>query len=153
MAKAEKKESDKKKTKLSFKAKFLLLLGLVFSIVLLQQSTVLLMIGLLPSFVALIVDNTASKSWAKTVFCFNLAGMLPTVAEIIFTGTGGALQTHLADMNMWLMSYAAAGMAWVCIWLGPRLARYWLNIYATYRIEKHTAKMQQLDKEWGITGG
>lgn len=152
MAKAEKnKETKKQSRKLSFKAKLLIFLGLIGSVLLIQQSTVLLLIGLLPSFVALIVDTTATRAWAKTVFCFNLAGMMPTIAEIIFTGTGGALQSHVNDMNMWFMAYSAAAAAWVIIWIGPRIALYWLKVYADYRIERHLAKMQQIDKEWGIT--
>lgn len=141
----------KKKNKLSFKAKFMLLISLVGSIFLFQQSTVLLLIGLLPSFVALIVDTTATKSWTKTVFCFNLAGIMPTMADIIFTSTGNALESRINDMNMWLMAYSAAGAAWVFIWLGPRIAHAWLSVYAENSIERHLAKMKQIDDEWNVS--
>lgn len=145
----EKAEKTAPKNKLSIKSKLLLFLALAGCIFMFRQSTVLLLIGLLPALVALIVDTTSSRAWAKTVFCFNLAGIMPTMAEIFFTGSGGNLD-RIGDMNMWLMAYSAAGAAWLIIWLSPIIAGFWLDIYADYRIERHSAKMAQLDEEWNI---
>jgi uncharacterized membrane protein len=144
-------QKKKKKNKLRFKTKLMLFISLIGSIFLFQQSTVLLLIGLLPAFVALIVDTTATKSWTKTVFCFNLAGIMPTMAEIAFTSTGSALQSRISDMNMWLMAYSAAGAAWLFIWLGPHIAHAWLSVYAKQSIDHHLAKMKQIDVEWNIS--
>lgn len=153
---AKKEKPAKTKTgggyKLSGKAKFLMMLGTIGSIILLQQSTVMLLIGMLPAIVAIIVDNTHGKSWAKTVFCFNLAGLLPALLDV-YIGDGNtmaSLQLHMGDMTMWLTTYGAAGMGWVVIWLSPLIAEQYLQYYYRSCITSCKRKMARLDEEWSI---
>ncbi len=152
MSKEKKATAQKnEKPKMSFKAKFLLFLGMIACIYFFRQNTVLLLIGLLPSIVALFVDQTPFRSWTKTVFCFNLSGMLPTMITILFTSKATSLSGHVGDMNMWLLAYSAAALAWIVIWVAPRLTHQWIKINTAYTIERHLSKIAKLDEEWNIS--
>jgi hypothetical protein len=149
---AKKEKTNKSSSGLRFKTKLLLFIGLIGSIVLLKQSTMFMLVGLLPAIVALIVDTTPKKSWAKAVFCFNFAGILPPLLNLVIAegNSPKALQLYMGDMSLWLQTYSAAGMAWVFIWLNPIIAEKLLRFYHQARIEKHQKKLQQIDEEWNV---
>jgi hypothetical protein len=153
MSKKEKTTKAKSSgSKTSGKNKFLFLLCSVGAIAILKQSVVMLLIGMLPAIVAMIVDNTHGKSWAKTVFCFNLAGLLPSLLEV-YIGEGNsmnALQTHMSDMGVWLIAYGCAGLAWLVIGICPLISEKFLGYYAQNRIASYQRKMEKLDAEWSI---
>lgn len=138
--------------KLTAKAKLLIMIFTIGAIIVLQQSSIMLLVGMLPAFVALIVDNTHGKSWAKTVFCFNMAGLLPALLEV-YIGDGNtlrSLQAHMGDMTMWLIAYGMAGMGWVVIWLSPLAAEQFLKLFTQSSIANCQRKMARLDAEWNI---
>lgn len=147
------KKGKKEKKKGGFVGKLKALFLIAGAIFLLRQSVIMLMVGLLPAFVAYIVDTTNGKSWFKTVFCFNLAGLLPYLAEVYFEkgNSASAMQSQMGDFTMWLVVYLSAGLAWVFIWLCPKVALLCLRGYHEYKAEEHTKKFERLKKEWGIT--
>jgi hypothetical protein len=138
--------------KMSGKSKLILLLFVIASILLLKQSAMLLLIGMLPAIVALIVDTTARKSWAKTVFCFNFSGILPYVVDIYLGGSNSlsSLEESMGDMTMWLVTYGSAGAAWIVIWFCPIIMETWLRYYHQFRVEQHLKRSAKLDEEWDI---
>lgn len=158
MAKKEKAEKTKaaKPTghKLSGKTKLMLFILLVGSIAILRQSVVMLLIGMLPAIVAIIVDNTHNKAWAKTVFCFNLAGLLPSLLEVYISAGNSmtALQNSMSNMTVWLVAYGAAGAAWVVIWAAPMIAEKFLEAYCKTSIATYKRKIEKLDEEWNVSG-
>ncbi len=145
-------KSGSKPKKGGFASKLRLLLLSTIAVLVLQQSVIMLLIGMLPSFVAYIVDNTNSRSWFKTVFCFNLAAMLPYLAELYFDegNSSAAMQAQMGDFTMWLLIYSSAGLAWVVIWACPKIAAIYLKSYHDLRAQEHRRKFQRLKEEWGI---
>ena len=147
------KDKEKKpKKKGSFKQKLKVFLFVGAAVFFLKQSVIMLMVGLLPAFVAYIVDKTYSNSWFKTVFCFNLAAMLPYIAEVYFeqNNSASAMQAQMGDFFMWFVVYLSAGFAWVLIWACPQFAMLYLKGYHEYKAEEHRRKFDKLKKEWGI---
>lgn len=149
-----KKKKDKKenKSKVGWRLKLFIFLFCVGAVLGLKQSCILLLIGLLPAIVAYIVDTTPTQAWFKTVFCFNLAGILPYIAELYFThgNSLSAMQKQVSDIWMWLMVYLAAGAGWLTIWLCAKGAHSMIALYTSAKIEGHRKKIKKIEQEWGI---
>jgi uncharacterized membrane protein len=116
----------------------------------LQTIMIFVLIGLLPSIVAYIVDKTDNRSVFQTVFCCNLAGVLPYVAQLLIAHAGAA-QTFMlmGDPLPWLSVYSAAALGWILVGAMPLLLRGILGLIYE-REATQLAKMQaQLVKDWG----
>jgi len=152
MAKKEKKKKKEKskKAKTSWIFKLSVVFFVIFSIMVLQQTTIMLVIAMLPAIVAYIVDNTSSRSWFKTLFCCNLAGALPYLGEVYFSKGNSfqAMQQQMADFSMWLIIYASAGFAWVLIWGLPQISEAFYRSYYYLKSEEHKKKLRRLKQEW-----
>ena len=78
---------------------------------------VLVVISLLPSGVAMIVDRRPRKFASKTVTCFNFAGLLPAMFDTFMASDPDvAAQQQLADPYIWLMIYGFAGFGWLVVY-------------------------------------
>jgi hypothetical protein len=143
--------TKKGKKKLPFFKKLQIILVALAAVVIFRQTIIMVVIGLLPSIVAFIVDDTRSRSWAKSVSACNLAGLLPFVVEVYFYAGNsvGAMQEKMADFLMWLVVYGAAGLAWLFIWGMPKVAMVFYRVYYTYRIQEHQKALLKLRDEWG----
>jgi len=134
-------------------SKMKLIIGLFASIagiLLLKHAFLLLLFGMLPAVVALIVDRSARHTLAKTVICFNLAGVIPTMSNIL---TGAANPSSISELlgtpSIWLIVYGAAGMGWAVYWSAP------LVTYTMIKADHLRAKLlldmraKRLVDEWG----
>jgi len=154
MAKKQKKKNSESKPKrsVSWKTKLFMLVFCIGAVLLLKQSAMLLMVGMLPAIVAYIVDMTPGQAWFKTVFCFNLAGVLPYVSDLYLQGSGSsALQRQLGDFGMWLVVYLTAGAGWLCLWLSGKATYRMMRFYTQYRIDNHQRKLKKLSEEWNLS--
>ena len=117
---------------------------------------VLVVISLLPSGVAMIVDRRPRKFASKTVTCFNFAGLLPAMFDTLMASDPDvAAQQQLADPYIWLMIYGFTGFGWLVVYLIPQM----VFLYLVVRSESTIARLEKLRKElveeWGdrIKGG
>ena len=76
--------------------------------------------------------------------------MAPYAIDLWSTGrsfqSAGVL---LADVYVWFMMYAAAGVGLVLLWLGPYVAAYGLQMLADERLRKVLRIRKTLIDEWG----
>ncbi len=154
MAEKKQKAAKPAKRKMSFKNKFLLLIFFAAAIYFIKQGVIVMLIGLLPAFVATLVDTTPDRSWTKTVFCFNLAGLMPSLVEMVFAPNIGlaTIQAVMGDPFMWLLAYGSAGLGWCVIWASPRLMEHFLVFYYRKCVDRHQAKLVKIDEEWNVSG-
>jgi hypothetical protein len=110
----------------------------------------LLVVGMLPSIVAYIVDQTPRRTLTLTVGPLNLAGTAPYCLQLWFgIDTMRALGSFLGNVWVWLVMYLAAALGWL-LYLGMPVIVHFLLERA---IDRRKARLQQIQKklrtEWG----
>ena len=124
----------------------------LLSIILLKfpESILLLLVGLLPTMVAFIVDKSFGKCATLCVGAMNIAGIFPSIFKLwaeqnSFTQ---AIQiiTNVFDL---VIMYGAAGFGWVLYVIIPSAVSALLNIIAQRRIARLRNLQRDLINEWG----
>ena len=111
---------------------------------------VLLVVGMTPSIVAYIVDQTPRRTLTLTVAPLNLAGTAPYCMQLWFgVDTMHALGSFIGDVWVWLVMYLAAAFGWL-LYLGmPVIVHFLLE----RSIDRRKARLVQIQKklraEWG----
>jgi hypothetical protein len=110
----------------------------------------LLVAGLLPTFVAALVDRHRARYLARAVAATNLAGVVLPALELLRVGISLAGVAHvLGDPVMWLVMYGAAGVGWVLKLGMPPLCRVVIDIRADQLQQRLEQRAAELVKEWG----
>ena len=145
-------DEKKKKKKGSFKNKLLWAMGIIGTLLLIRQTTMLLLIGMLPTLVVKFIDNTEDRLWFKTVLCFNLAGVYPYVIDIVMVHNNSmkAMQAQMADSIMWLVMYGSASIGYAAMWCFPIATEFCMRVLNRSRLERHSKKIEKLRDEWGV---
>lgn len=150
--KAKKRGGQKKKN--SFKKQLFLVLGLIMAGVF-SASTVLLVVGMLPTFVAGFVDRSKKKNKAFTVGSMNLAGCTPFLLELWSQGhTMDKAVMIISDPTAIVVIYAAAAVGYLIDWAMTGLVSTILYDRGKARQRAIEKKQKELIERWGkeITG-
>ncbi len=124
-------------------------IGLVM-IVVLQSGFIFVMFGLLPTMVAYFVDVLPGKHIFKCVLACNLAGMVPTFANVTQGSSMGAtLQTMMGDPILWFIVYFSAACGYILLWVCRTLTQVTVTVTADAKIEKLKKQQEELVDEWG----
>lgn len=124
-------------------------IGLVL-IVVLQSGFIFVLFGLMPTMVAYFVDVLPGKHVFKCVLACNLAGMVPTFADVAKADSVGAtLQTVMGDPLLWFIVYFSAGGGYILLWICRTLTRTTVTITADAKIESLKKQQTELIEEWG----
>lgn len=122
----------------------------VGGILLLNVGFLFLLLGLLPTVVAYIVDETKPKDLYKTVRAANVAGMLPTLAPLTQGGhPGAALQVAMGDPGTWLLVYGSASAGWGLVWMCRWVSYVSVVAASQARILLCEKAQKELEAEWG----
>ncbi len=113
-------------------------------------TTLLVMVGLVPTLVALIVDRDAEKFAAITVGPVNFCGVLPA-ALALWQGAHSVdrAMTILAEPAYWLVMYGAAAAGWLIYFSVPPAVGAYLAHRNEVEIERLTEHQERLVEEWG----
>jgi hypothetical protein len=125
---------------------FSLALGMVFA----MPTVLLIGMGLLPTFAALLVDVHPRKFAAWSVGLLNGSGLLPYLGKLWAGGNtlDGAVAV-LSDLLAWLVIYSAAGVGWL-IYMGmPALGALVMEVRARQGIRRLKSEKEALIAEWG----
>ncbi|MEM6780371.1 MAG: hypothetical protein AAF569_00750 [Pseudomonadota bacterium] len=132
--------AKKNKKKTSFRTKFtmifLIAMGVIFS-----STAVILLIGMLPTIVAVIIDNSKEKLKPLTVGAMNLAGCFPFVLESWVSGSNDisvALDTVLEPRTFSII-YMAAAIGYLIDWSLS-------GIVAQIMVQKGRARLKEIDR-------
>lgn len=133
-------------------------LGIILAIlaVILLPTTILIMVGLIPSAVAFFVDSSRERLLGTTILSLNIAGVLPAVLRLWKTGhhmdNAIAIITQPSVLTMILVP---SGIGWLLYIYTPQLVSKVSRKRSEMRM-RHLEKMQKdLIEQWGtaVTGG
>lgn len=126
----------------------LLVVGLT---IVFKYAMLLMLLGLLPTFVALYADTTNEGFHSRVVGLCNLSGVLPFMGELWLAGiTADAVTYMLSKPHVWLVMYGAAAFGWGVVWFFPQAVELVLNLVNRNSIQKLQKRQQEIVDEWGI---
>lgn len=148
MAKAKKKKGA------AWKKQILLIAGILSSVVF-SAMAVILAIGMIPTFVAAIVDRTEGKMRTLTIGAINFAGCAPFMVEIFQKGNNIEVAiNYIIQPRTIVVIYFAAAMGYLIDWAMT-------GIVSSIMVQKSKSRLKEIKKEqealaerWGaeVTG-
>ncbi len=121
-------------------------------IIMLQSGFLFVLLGLMPSVVAYFVDVARGKPTFKCVLSCNLAGMVPTFADVLISDSmPAAMQMLMGDVFTWLIVYGAAAGGYALLTTCRILTLVGIIVSWDARIESMLKKQQKLVEEWGAS--
>ena len=129
---------------------FILLAGIVA-----MSTTMILLVGLLPTFVALFIDRTPEKTRVLTVGAMNAAGCAPFILQLWTTGVSmdNALSIITDPLTIVVM-YCAAGVGYIIDWSVSGLVGSVMIQRGSVRRKQIAKRQAELVERWGpeVTG-
>jgi hypothetical protein len=124
--------------------------------VLLLPSTLVLIVAMVPTLVARVVDPAPGRQLTITVGSLNLAGALWFMHDLWSAGQGFSdIVPTLGDMIGWLAALVGAGMGWALYSLMPIASRSIATTKSNLRINRIRKAQADLVEQWGdpVRGG
>ncbi len=152
MAKAlSQKGVSARRRKSSGKSTFLLFVGLIGAIMILQPAVALVLaIGLAPSLVALFTEmGPLRRLRMRSVFLFNLAGVLPYCVKYWQAGDVSAMVSDMSQPYLWAIMYGSAAFGYFMLWLCPQIAAGVAQATNKEKIKRLQKTQAELREEWG----
>jgi hypothetical protein len=144
---AKSKEASAKSGKKAF---FLLLLLLMPVAGLLLPTTMVLVVAMVPTIVAWIVDPSPGRHLTITVGCLNFAGSLWFIHDLWAMGqTFAAVAPTLGNLMAWLAALLGAGAGWVIFWVTPHITRSVAAAKSSVRLNRIRKAQEELVELWG----
>ena len=126
-------------------AVFLIPAGLLF-----LPTTLLLVLGLVPTLVALIVDRDPERYAAIAVAPVNFCGVLPLIMTLWQRGHDMREAVNLlSDPLNWLIMFGAAAVGWAIFFAVPPVVASFLAQRNETEIKRLTEHQEKLVEEWG----
>lgn len=118
-------------------------------------TTMMLVVGMLPTLVMVIFDRTPEKARVITVGSMNLAGCMPFIMEMWQRDQSiNMALTYLTEPRTIVVMYAAAGIGYMIEWAVTGLVASMAVKKAKARIEAIEKRQAELERRWGeeVTG-
>jgi hypothetical protein len=141
-----KKKRKQQKSILSNFIYLLLIVGLLFGLL---PTALILVVGGLPTLVAVVVDRHPRHYLSRCVGFPNLAGITPYLIKIWMHHTTIAAMEMLTDPFVWLVMYGAAAIGWLIYLSAPSIAWLQVELMGGYRANILKARRRKLIEEWG----
>ena len=125
-------------------------LSLIVLLIAALPTTILLAVGMTPTFVALVVDVTPGKYLTRCVAGLNAAGVVPFI-ENLWSGVNNisAALGIIGDPFAWLAMYGAAAIGWLLFLGVPGAVTVLRSLNAKRRINALRETQKELLREWG----
>mgnify|MGYP006449900563 CR=1 FL=1 len=148
-------DGKKKKQKLGWRGQLLMITMIIAAVVFLP-STVLLVVGLLPTVVAGIIDRSKEKTRSITVGCMNFTGCCPYWLDLLTVyghSMNGAVQIITEPVNIVVM-YSAALVGYLIDWAMSGMVSSVMIQRAERRLKNIEKEQKELVRRWGrgVTG-
>ena len=146
-AKATPKKGKKKGGSLGL---ILVLFLMLICMLVVGPSTMVVIAGMVPTFVAFTTDRDPEKYAGICVGTLNLAGVLPYLIDLWKKGhTMEAAGGILSDPIAWMVMYSAAGIGWAIYFGIPSLVSNYITVQAESKIKRLQKAQEDLIKVWG----
>lgn len=145
-----KKKNKSKKTGLGFKF-FIMILFLVVASIMFLPTTFLLAIGMLPTLVAVLVDQDPAKNKSFTIGTMNFAGCFPFLLGIWRAPDSmDTAMSYLQDPSTIIIMYGAALTGYLINWFVTIAISSLLVQRSKMRIKRIEEQKTSLEERWGI---
>ena len=126
-------------------AVFLLPTGVV-----LFPTAIVLVVLMLPTLVAFVIDRQVGRPFTITVGLLNASGSLPGILELWSQGhTMASAQVVLTSVVFWFGAYLAAAVGWTLYTSLPPLMRRYYGSITDSRVKALQKDQEKLIEEWG----
>ena len=111
---------------------------------------ILVIVGMLPSIVAFMVDRAPKKYTAFCVGGMNFAGVFPAIIEL-WQGTNDikAAMGIITDVFELTVMFAAAAFGWLIFMAIPPVVAALMSVAAQQRIMQLRSQQREMINEWG----
>ncbi|KAA5607641.1 hypothetical protein F1188_02475 [Roseospira marina] len=125
-------------------------LMLAVGLFLFLPTVLVLVVAMLPTGAALVVDRSASRSGWLCVGGLNFAALAPSLFELWFENNTLEFATGIISNVFTLMLiYGAAAVGWIIYMTMPQVIASVMDMTSSHRIERLKAHQQDLAEEWG----
>jgi hypothetical protein len=115
----------------------------------LLPTALILVVGGLPTLVAVVVDRHRHHYLTRCVGALNFAGLAPYLVKIWMHHTVLMAMQMLTDPFAWLVMYGASSAGWVIYLSAPSIAWLQVELTGARRIKALKTRQRQLIEEWG----
>ncbi len=150
MAKKNTKTKNKKnKKKVGFKS-FSFLFFAIIAAIIFTPTTLILLVGMLPTLVAYIVDRSAEKNKTFTIGAMNFAGCFPYLLGL-WTGENILLTSmnYLENPETIIVIYSIAAIGYLINWTVTLGVATLLRKRSSLHIERIEREKEKLRERWG----
>ena len=142
--------AKRKKAGGGWKAQMFLIMALMMGVMFSAMSVVLL-VGMIPTIVATIVDRTKGKMRAMTVGAINFAGCTPFLVEIFKKGSDiSTAISYIIQPRTIVVMYMAAGMGYLIDWAMTGIVSAIMVQRAKGRLKEIKKLQKDLVDRWGV---
>ncbi len=146
---AAKKPAPAKKSGKNFAFIFSSMFMAILAVMMLPM-TLIILIGMIPSFVAYFVDTTRQRTLGPTVMYMNFAGVLPVLLKLWKLSPNMNNATELlTDPFMLFLMLAPAGFGWILFIIIPPMVSGVLRRRAEIRMQTLENDQKKLIEQWG----
>ncbi|MDF3047751.1 MAG: hypothetical protein K0R73_869 [Candidatus Midichloriaceae bacterium] len=109
----------------------------------------LIIFGLLPSLVAIVIDQGKERYISKIVGLYNTVGVATYLVKILQSSMPDMIAINIIiDPHSWLIIFSSAALGWLVYWLFPIVASYLYNLKINSRISELELELQEISTEW-----
>ncbi len=133
----------------------ILLIGFFLTSLLFSAVAIILIIGMIPTIVAAIVDRTEGHIRTMTVGAINFAGCTPFMIEVFKKGNNiETAVSYIAQPRTIVVMYFAAGMGYLIDWAMTGIVSSIMVQRAKARVKEIQKQQKELTDRWGqeVTG-
>ncbi len=110
----------------------------------------LIAVGLVPTYVAYVLDGRPNRLFTMTIMMPNLMGILPLVFMWMDTDRSFSAATALlTQSDNLLIIVSASGLGWVLAYVVPPVASQWAKAQITLRIKRLKKTTDHIKEIWG----
>ena len=140
----------KKKKQNAWKAQIFLIVSLIMA-VMFSAMAVILLVGMIPTIVAAIVDRTKGKMRSMTIGAINFAGCTPFLVEVFNKGNDiSTAVSYIVQPRTIVVMYMAAGMGYLVDWAMTGIVSAIMVQRAKGRIKEIQKQQKDLVDRWGM---
>ncbi len=114
-------------------------------------TSILILAGLIPTYVAWLTDSTKGKLTAITVGSFNLAALMPLLMRLWDKGNSVSTTISLLFSPFsWILILAGAGVGWMLTQVLPLMVVGFITARDKAKLDKIRSRQKALTDDWGI---
>jgi len=127
-----------------------LMLGAFFTGLLFLPTSIILTIGMVPTFLTILFERDSERNAPIAVGVLNFVGVMPPIMQLWRTGhtLPNALNIML-QTNSWVLMYGSAIGGWFVYFILPPIVAAWVTIRTESKIDGLKEIQKKLEKQWG----